>query len=147
MSIIIADKKVLNEWVKLSLKLFPECSYQEIYEEYQNYLTNDLQKEIGFLYQIYQEFVAFMNISIRKEYVNGTNTSPVLFIEAIYVEEKYRKQGIGKKLIKQAEEFARSRGIKQIASDCLIDNTNSEEFHKSCGFRETERVIFFVKEV
>jgi len=88
-----------------------------------------------------------MNFSIRTEYVNGTTTSPVLYIEAIYVMEEYRNLGIGRKLIKHAEEYAKIRGIKEIASDCLINNHVSKLFHKSCGFVEKERVICFVKEI
>ena len=146
MCIIQASLENIDEWVKLSCKLFPEDTYEELYELYYSFLTNEKKhKEIGYLYQANNKFVAFINFSIRYEYVNGTNTSPVLFIEALYVLEEYRKQGIARKLINHAENYAKENGIKQIASDCLIDNTISELFHKSCGFKETERVIFFVK--
>lgn len=144
MSIIQTSLSNIDDWVKLSCKLFPEDTYEELYELYYRYLTDaNIHKEIGFLYQVDDKFVAFINFSIRHEYVNGTDTSPVLFIEAIYVLEEYRKQGIASKLIRHAEDYAKEKGIKQIASYCLIDNTNSELFHKSCGFKETERVIFF----
>lgn len=149
MRIIPADVSHIDDWVNLTRKLFPEDPYKEVYRTYQGYLSaaNIARKEIGFLYQADQRVVAFMNISIRNDYVNGTDTSPVVYIEALYVLPEYRGQGIARKLINRAEEFARERGIKQIASDCLIENIASEAFHKSCGFQEAERVICFVKNV
>ena len=84
---------------------------------------------------------------MRNDYVNGTGTSPVAFVEAIYILPGYRGQGIGKELIQYAEEYAKQRDITQLASDCFTDNIASEKFHKSCGFIEKERVICFEKDV
>jgi len=145
MNIINADQSNLKDWVELSIKLFPNHIFEEMYHTYEEFLTT--KKEIGFLYQYENELVAFMNLSIRNDYVNGTDTSPVVFIEAIYVLPEYRGQGIARKLLEYANEFAKENEITQIASDCLIENTTSELFHKSCGFTETERVIYFVKTV
>lgn len=149
MSIIYANKTNINAWVDLSIKLFPDHPFAEMYDTYHEYLINEEmnQREIGFLYQVNNQYVAFMNISVRRDYVNGTDTFPVVYIEAIYVLEAYRNRGIGRELIKKAMHYAKEQGIKQIASDCTIDNTVSELFHKSCGFEEAERVICFVKNV
>jgi len=59
----------------------------------------------------------------------------------------YRMQGIGREFIEYAEKFAKQKGIAQLASDCFIDNSLSETFHKCCGFTEKERVICFVKNI
>ncbi len=145
MGIINADKSNLKEWVELSLKLFPGHTFNEMFKAYDDFLTN--KKEVGFLYQRNSKIVGFMNVSIRNDYVNGTDTSPVVFVEAIYVLPEYRGQGIARELVTCAEKFAKEKGIKQLASDCLLDNTASELFHKSCGFEEAERVICFVKNI
>lgn len=148
MGVVKADIKNIDDWVKLTHMLFPDENYGELKKTYMDYLNNiGKQREIGYLFQKDNKNVAFMNISIRNDYVNGCDTSPVVFIESIYVLPEYRKMGIARELIKTAEEFAKEKGILQIASDCLIDNIDSELFHKSCGFKETERVIYFVKNV
>lgn len=148
MGVVKADIKNIDDWVKLTHMLFPDENYGEFKKTYMDYLNNiGKQREIGYLFQKDNKNVAFMNISIRNDYVNGCDTSPVVFIESIYVLPEYRKMGIARELIKTAEEFAKEKGILQIASDCLIDNIDSELFHKSCGFKETERVIYFVKNV
>ena len=145
MSIIIADSTNLKEWTELSLLLFPDSTFDEEFDLHKEILT--LDNELGLLYRKDNLYVGFMNLSIRNDYVNGTDTSPVVFVEAIYVLPDYRKQGIGKEFIRYAENYAKQKGIMQLASDCFIDNTLSENFHKSCGFIEKERVICFVKSV
>ena len=145
MGIVNADVTNLKEWTELAVLLFPESSFEEELQFHQEILFSE--KEIGYLYFLDNQYVGFMNISIRSDYVNGTATSPVVYIEAIYVLPEYRKKGIGQELIQHAEAVARERGIKEVASDCLIDNMLSEKFHKGCGFEEKERVICFVKKL
>lgn len=145
-NIIKTDKTTLQEWAKLSYMLFRDHhTFEDMFENCKKLLQN--KRETGFLYEIDDNFVGFINISIRNDYVNGTNSSPVAFVEAIYVIEECRGKGIARELLKVAEIFARENGCTQLASDCLITNTVSEKFHKSCGFEETERVIYFVKNV
>ncbi len=145
-NIVKASKSTLQEWAKLSFRLYGDHhTFEEMLHNCNEFLLNS--KENGFLYEIDGKYVAFVNISIRTDYVNGTNSSPVAFIEAIYVLQEYRGIGVARELIGVAEKFARDNGCKELASDCLISNIESEKFHKSCGFRETERVICFAKEV
>jgi len=145
MSIIIATKDHIKEWTNMALALFPESTFEEEFALNQEILT--LQNEIGVLYQKDNLYVGYMHLSIRNDYVNGTDTSPVVFVEAIYVSPDYRKQGIATAFINYAEKYAKEKGITQLASDCLIENQASENFHKRCGFIEKERVICFVKDI
>ena len=145
MGIFKADSSNFDDWINLSLLLFPEHTRDEMVEFYSEILTSE--KEVGFLYKENDKFVGYMNLSIRSDYVNGTDESPVAFVEAIFVLPEYRKQNIARKLIEHAEDFARQKDLKQLASDCLLENEASARFHESCGFTETERVIYFVKNV
>jgi aminoglycoside 6'-N-acetyltransferase I len=145
MEIVVVDESNLKIFTELSILLFPEEEFNELFQLYRK--SFESQKEVGFLCRINSRFIGIIHLSIRTDYVNGTDTSPVVFVEAIYVLPEYRKHGIGKYFIDHAEKYALQNGIKQIASDCLIDNYDSERFHKCCGFKETERVIYFVKEV
>ena len=145
MSIIPVNDNNLKEYVDLAMLLFPEEDYDEEYEMYKESFKTD--KEMGYLYQADNKYVGMMHLSIRSDYVNGTDTSPVLYLEAIYVLSDYRKLGIARNFIDFAGNIARKKEITQLASDCLLENHASELFHKACGFREEERVICFVKDV
>src|SRR5690554_1195282 len=91
--------------------------------------------------------IGFIQISIRTDYVNGSTNSPVGFIEGIFVDENYRKKDIARKLVDRADSYFKNEGIKEIASDVLIDNIDSQNFHKSIGFEEIERVVCYIKRI
>jgi aminoglycoside 6'-N-acetyltransferase I len=82
---------------------------------------------------------------LRRDYVNGCETSPVAFLEGIYVPPDRRRGGAGRALIARAEQWARDRGCQEFASDALLANEASHRFHSGAGFEETERVVYFRK--
>lgn len=152
MSITPITRENLPEWARLHALLFPELTLEESLAECEDWFSAEPSsanwpKEMGVLYEKDGKYIGFVNISVRNDYVNGTDTSPVVFIEGIYVLPEYRSLGIGRELLEYAESFAIEKDISQLASDCFIDNIASEKFHKSCGFVEMERVICFVKNV
>ena len=84
---------------------------------------------------------------MRTDYVNGTSTSPVAFLEGIYVVPEARRKGVAAALIAAISKWALSIGCRELASDALLENEVSHALHLALGFQETERVIFFRKAV
>jgi aminoglycoside 6'-N-acetyltransferase I len=92
--------------------------------------------------------IGFVHVALRSEYVNGTESDGTCgYLEAIYVKPEYRKNGVAATLVRLCEEWARERGCREFASDCLLHNTDSYLFHGRIGFAETERCIFFRKDI
>lgn len=96
-------------------------------------------------YDINTTPVGFLELSLRHDYVNGTNTSPVAFIEGIYTVPSMRKQGVATLLMKESEKWAKEKHSKEIASDALSENIDSHKTLKALDFAETECVIYFCK--
>jgi aminoglycoside 6'-N-acetyltransferase I len=88
--------------------------------------------------------VGFAEITIRP-FANGCDSRPVPFLEGIWVEPSFRRQGIGALLVKRVEAFVAARGFREIGSDALIENNASHAAHRGWGFCETERVIYYRK--
>ncbi len=105
------------------------------------------KKALTLVARINDDYIAFINCSIRKEYVEGIDVYPVAYLEGIYVEEKYRKKGLALELIKYCEAWAKKKACQFLASDCLIDNHDSILFHEKCGFKEANRLVCFTKKI
>lgn len=87
----------------------------------------------------------FIELSVRRDWVEGSTTSPVAYVEGWLVHPDSRKKGIGKALLAAAETWARDAGYTEIASDTLIDNQDSIAAHQACGYTEVERTVHFIK--
>ena len=88
--------------------------------------------------------IGFAEISIRP-FANGCDSRPVPFLEGIWVDAPFRRQGIGALLVEHVEAFVAARGFGEIGSDALIENNISHAAHRRWGFSETERVVHFRK--
>ena len=93
------------------------------------------------------EVVGFSQCQLRHDYVEGASTSPVGYLEGIYVEEGCRRQGVARALLQACEAWARSRGCTEFASDCELTNKDSLGFHRGLGFTEANRIICFTKKI
>lgn len=85
----------------------------------------------------------FLELSVR-EYAEGCS-GPTPYVESWYVDPDVRDAGIGRGLMAAAEEWARERGYREMASDALLDNTSSHQAHQALGFEEVERAVHFRK--
>jgi aminoglycoside 6'-N-acetyltransferase I len=79
--------------------------------------------------------------------VEGTESSPVGYLEGVFVEAAYRRQGIARELVKVCQKFAKEQGCTEFASDCELDNEDSLQFHLKMGFEEASRNIHFAKKI
>ncbi|MCR6670381.1 aminoglycoside 6'-N-acetyltransferase [Devosia ginsengisoli] len=87
----------------------------------------------------------FAEASLRHDYVNGCDTSPVAFLEGIYVVPAMRGQGVARALVAAVQAWAQAQGCSELASDAALDNLGSQQMHKALGFAETQRVVYFRK--
>jgi aminoglycoside 6'-N-acetyltransferase I len=89
--------------------------------------------------------IGFAEVTLRRDYVNGCATSPVGFLEGLYVREGQRRQGVARALCQAVEAWVRERGATEIASDTWLESIESQQMHAALGFSETERVVYFRK--
>ena len=91
--------------------------------------------------------VGFAQCQLRRDYVEGTETSPVGYLEGIFVKEDCRNKGYARELVSACEAWAKDNNCKEFASDCEIDNIESFQFHIAMDFTEVNRIIYFTKEL
>ncbi len=91
--------------------------------------------------------MGFAQCQLRYDYVEGTHSSPVGYLEGIFIEPSHQHKGYAKELLKECELWAKSKGCKEFASDCELDNADSLKFHIAMGFEEANKVICFRKDL
>lgn len=127
---------------RLAAQLWPSHSIAELEAELKSLLA---QPDAAVFLAMAPEPVGFAQCQLRQDYVEGSTTSPVGYLEGIFVHPDFRHQGIARQLTAACEEWAASRGCREFASDCELDNTDSLAFHLRCGFAEAGRIICFIK--
>ena len=132
-------------WLELREQLWPNHPSAEHLAEMASFLASPERFAQFIEYDPSGNALGFVEAALRSDYVNGTNSSPVGFLEGIYVVPQARRQGIARILVAEAERWAASIGCSEFASDAHIDNTRSHAMHAALGFEETERVVFFRK--
>ena len=138
-----AEIKDLAILAELACQLWPDHTIDEMRAEYADMIAKP--DAAFFLAYVQETAVGFAQCQLRCDYVEGTDSSPVGYLEGIYVAEEHRKGGIAKALLAASESWAKSRGCTEFASDCELTNTESRMFHRSVGFAEANRIICFVK--
>ena len=118
-------------------------SKEELLDELKNSI-NSTETAI-FLKYLDGVAVGFAQCNLRHDYVEGTDSSPVGYLEGIFVNQKYRKSGFARELLSACEQWAKECGCREFASDCELDNFTSLSFHLKSGFTEVNRIICFKK--
>jgi aminoglycoside 6'-N-acetyltransferase I len=90
------------------------------------------------------KLVGFLELGSRS-YAEGCETSPVAYIEGWFVDSAYRRQGIGRALVRAAEEWAVRAGYEELASDVELDNDASLSAHAALGFEKQPAIVPFRK--
>lgn len=129
----------------LALQLWPENNLETFEADMKNYILSE--DAVIFLAYEGQDAIGFAQCQLRTDYVEGTDSSPVGYLEGLYVLDTYRFKGIAKLLVAHCEQWAKQLGCTQFASDCELDNTVSIKMHGKLGFVEANRIVCFVKSI
>lgn len=92
-----------------------------------------------------ENLTGFIQVGLRS-HADGCETDrPVGFVEGWFVEETLRGAGLGRKLMEAAEQWARGKQCREMASDALLDNQPSLRAHSALGFEIIDRFVHLRK--
>lgn len=123
--------------------LWPHCTREEHVSEVSCFCANPERYAQFVAYAESDAAVGFVEAAVRTDYVNGTQSSPVAFLEGLYVVPEERRKGVARVLVAAVERWALDMGCHEFASDASIENHLSHAVHRALGFQETERAVFF----
>jgi aminoglycoside 6'-N-acetyltransferase I len=133
------------DWLALRRGLWPEPSDEEHLGEMAEFVEAPDR---------YAQFIArsadgrgigLAEASIRTDYVPGTDSSPVGYLEGLYVDADQRRQGVARQLVDAVAKWAITKGCVELASDTWLENLVGQAVHERLGFVEAERVVFYCR--
>ena len=125
--------------------VWPEHSAEELTQIVGEYIGSE---DSAVFYEcVSAQAVGVALCALRRDYVEGCETSPVGYLEGVAVRESCRHRGIARALLAECEQWAREKGCTEFASDCELTNAASLRFHLSVGFSEENRIICFKKDL
>lgn len=127
----------------LALMLWPGHNLEEFIQDMKQLIAEP--DSIVILYYHDDKAIGFAQCQLRYDYVEGTSSSPVGYLEGLYVKKAFRKQGVARNLVTFCENWAKRKGCSEFASDCELENEESLETHLKLGFTEANRIICFTK--
>jgi aminoglycoside 6'-N-acetyltransferase I len=135
-------------WLELRRALWPEYGGDSLTGEVAQFFTGELKNLLAVLLAEDDagHVVGFAELNIRP-YAEGCSTDRVGFLEGWFVLPDARRRGVGRALIVAAEEWARSQGCREFASDTLALNEISAGAHRALGFEEVEVIRCFRKDL
>jgi len=135
----------LTALAQLFVKMWPECEFDEEYEFCKNILRR--KDQTAYLAKEGKNYIGFAYLSLRKDFVEGSESSPVAYLEGIYIQKEFRKKGYAESLVKKGIDWGKINGCDQMGSDAEIENSGSITFHKRTGFKEVNRVVCFIRDI
>ena len=140
-----AKKDDITVIAELAVQIWDVDTIQELIDD----ISDNMAKEDAqyFIKYVDSEPVGFAECQLRYDYVEGTDSSPVGYLEGIFVKEEFRHRGFAKEILTECEKWTKEKGCTEFASDCELDKEDSLHFHMAMGFIEAGRIICFKKEL
>lgn len=136
----------LDDWFRLRKSLWDATSDEDHKSEMIDILDHPDSQLVLFAESDSGRLIGFLEASIRP-YVEDCETDHVGYLEGWFVEPEFRKLGIGRELVRQAEEWAVEKGCTEMASDAELGNDMSLAAHLNLGYKETSRLVHLRKEL
>jgi len=129
--------------------LWPETSAAEHARELESILAGDVPGAMPLINFVAETtdgtLIGFAEVDLRSHADGCDPARPVGYLEGWYVAGEYRRLGIGRRLLSAAEDWARSHGCVEMASDTWIDNELSQSCHHALGFEVVDRCVHYRK--
>ncbi|MFZ0521137.1 MAG: GNAT family N-acetyltransferase [Candidatus Acidiferrales bacterium] len=140
-----------DELATMQSLLWPSAAPEELLKELDDALSHRTPGTLPAVLLVSTDedgrVTGFLEAGLRSHADGCDPARPVGYVEAWFVYEKFRKQGVGKALLNSAEEWARAQGCVEMASDALIENEVSQRAHAALGFEVVDRCVRFCKKL
>jgi len=134
------------EWLRLRQTLWPGSDPATLEKEMDDIASYPDRDVVFVAHRQEGGLRGMIEVSIRDR-AEGCTTQNVGYIEGWYVDLDARRQGVGGRLVRAAEEWARACGCHEMGSDTDSDYPISPAAHAALGYQEVKRCIHYRKDL
>ena len=146
LKIIRANKNHIDD-ISILFDLYRQFyKYQKNLNNSKNYIHKRLvnNESIIFIAIKNEKIIAFVQLY---ETFDSLNLSKKLVLYDLYVLDKYRKLGIGRKLMNKSRDFAKIKKFPRIELSTSIDNYNAQKLYESLDYIRDKEYYDYCLEV
>jgi len=88
------------------------------------------------------QIAGFVELSSRN-IVDGCLSSPVAYLEGLYLKKEYRGMGLGRETMKTIKTWCKNKNFTELGMDTEITNIGAQKFFTATGFHETYKIVQF----
>lgn len=137
------QREEFDDWLRLRDAVYTGIDHSFHQREIELYFA-DPSKQCLLAFTPDDNACGLIELSLRNV-VDGCLSSPVGYVEGVYVDPKFRGKGLSRRLVQHAEQWCREQGCTEMATDAELSNTEAQQFHRHMGFQETYRIVEFRK--
>ena len=138
-----------EEVSRLCEALWPEASCEEHKQEVMPILSGKPAATLPLVIFVAEaadgDLAGFLEVGLRSHADGCDPRHRVGFVEGWLVREDFRRRGLGTQLLAAAENWARSQGCVEMASDTWIANSLAQRVHESLKFEVVDRCVHYRK--
>ena len=128
-------EKDLNEWLRLRKCLWDATSETDHKREMVEIIDHPDSQFVLVAEHEAGKLIGFLEVSIRP-FVEDCETDHVGYLEGWYVQPEVRGRGIGRELVRIAEQWAREKGCSAVDLSTFRDVPWNGPFYRKLGFRD-----------
>ena len=133
-------------WLRMRDALWPHHEAGSHAGEVDQYFAGKLRMplEVLLAFDETATAVGFAELSIRS-YAEECDTDRVAYLEGWYVDQGFRRQGVGRALVAAADDWGIEQGCTEFGSDAVLEDELNAAANHALGFEETVRLRCFKK--
>ncbi len=144
MKIRLVEKTDEAEWLRMRIALYGDEKTVLAAEIQRFFAGQSFEPQAVLVAEDDGHLVGLAELSIHP-YAEGCQSDRVGYLEGWYVKPTFRRQGIGRALLKASEAWAQSQGCTEFATDTLLEDADIAEIYGACGYEEVGQLRCFRK--
>ena len=135
------SRKDFSLWSKFRNEIYPKISRDLDLKEMENIFGSELWK-CWFIEREDGKRIGLVELSLRN-IVDGCVSSPVPYLEGLYLTETERGKSRGTEVIEMIKLWCQEHGYSELATDAELTNTRAQKFYEKLGFEQVDQVVAY----